>query len=140
MARSKLLTGDLAAHSPWLPWTERRRDAPGRRFVPATNNGREQQIGLNIKERYRAMRSYKSEISLRRVVTLTAYLRDAGSDQALIQALAAQSRRKQRQGYALRFVGRKSPPLSGQSHCFRCLLPIAFCSRMATAVAFPVDL
>jgi hypothetical protein len=35
------------------------------------------------------MRGYKSETSLRRVVTLTAYLRDAHDQQALIEALAA---------------------------------------------------
>jgi transposase-like protein len=88
-ARLKLLTMDLAANWPRLTLTESRRDAQGRRFVPATNNVSEQQIGLNIKERYRPMRGYKSERSLRRVVTLTAYLRDAHDPQALIQALAA---------------------------------------------------
>jgi len=88
-ARLKLLTQDLAANWPRLTLTESRRDAQGRRFVPATNNVSEQQIGLNIKERYRPMRGYKSETSLRRVVTLTAYLRDEHNDQALIQALAA---------------------------------------------------
>jgi len=88
-ARLKLLTGDLATNWPRLTLTESRRDAQGRRFVPATNNVSEQQIGLNIKERYRTMRGYKSETSLRRVVTLTAYLRDAHDQQALIEALAA---------------------------------------------------
>jgi hypothetical protein len=88
-ARLKLLTGGLAANWPRLTLTESRRDAQGRRFVPATNNVSEQQIGLNIKERYRTMRGYKSETSLRRVVTLTAYLRDARDEQALIRALAA---------------------------------------------------
>jgi transposase-like protein len=88
-ARLKRLTGDLAANWPRLTLTESRRDAQGRRFVPATNNVSEQQIGLNIKERYRTMRGYKSERSLRRVVTLTAYLRDERDDQALLRALAA---------------------------------------------------
>jgi hypothetical protein len=88
-ARLKLLTQDLAANWPRLTLTERRRDAQGRRFAPATNNVSEQQIGLNIKERYRPMRGYKSETSLRRVVTLTAYLRDERDNQALIRALAA---------------------------------------------------
>lgn len=88
-ARLKLLTMDLAANWPRLTLTESRRDAQGRRFVPATNNVSEQQIGLNIKERYRPMRGYKSETSLRRVVTLTAYLRDEHNDQGLIRALAA---------------------------------------------------
>jgi len=88
-ARLKLLTQDLAVNWPRLTLTESRRDAQGRRFVPATNNVSEQQIGLNIKERYRSMRGYKSEASLRRVVTLTAYLRDERDDQALIRALAA---------------------------------------------------
>ena len=88
-ARLKLLTMDLAADWPRLTLTERQRDAQGRRFIPPTNNVSEQQIGLNIKERYRPMRGYKSETSLRRVVALTAYLRDERDDQALIRALAA---------------------------------------------------
>jgi len=88
-ARLKLLTQDLVANWPRLTLTESRRYAQGRRFVPATNNVSEQQIGLNIKERYRSMRGYKSERSLRQVVTLTAYLRDERDDQALIRALAA---------------------------------------------------
>jgi transposase-like protein len=65
------------------------RDEDGRRFIPQTNNVSEQSIGLNIKERYRTMRGYKSERSALRVTTLTAFLREAGDDQALIQALAA---------------------------------------------------
>jgi len=88
-ARLKLLTQDLAAGWPCLTQSERQRDSQGRRFIPPTNNVSEQQIGLNIKERYRTMRGYKSETSLRRVVTLTAYLRDAHDQQALIEALAA---------------------------------------------------
>jgi transposase-like protein len=88
-ARLKLLTMDLAADWPRLTLTERQRDAQGQRFIPPTNNVSEQQIGLNIKERYRSMRGYKSESSLRRVVTLTAYLRDEHDDQALMRALAA---------------------------------------------------
>lgn len=88
-ARLKLLTMDLAADWSRLTLSERQRDDQGRRFIPPTNNVSEQRIGLNIKERYRTMRGYKSERSLRRVVTLTAYLRDAHDDQGLIRALAA---------------------------------------------------
>ena len=88
-ARLKLLTMDLSADWVRLTRSEHQRDAQGQRFIPPTNNVSEQQIGLNIKERYRTMRGYKSAASLRRVVTLTAYLRDANDDQALIRALAA---------------------------------------------------
>lgn len=87
-ARLKLLTMDLAADWPRLTLTECLRDRDHRRFIPRTNNVSEQRIGLNIKERYRTMRGYKSAVSLVRVATLTAYLREEG-DQALIQALAA---------------------------------------------------
>jgi len=87
-ARLKLLTMDLAADWPRLTLTECLRDRDHRRFVPQTNNVSEQRIGLNIKERYRTMRGYKSAVSLVRVATLTAYLREEG-DQALIRALAA---------------------------------------------------
>lgn len=87
-ARLKLLTMDLAADWPRLTLTECLRDQDHRRFIPRTNNVSEQRIGLNIKERYRTMRGYKSAVSLVRVATLTAYLREEG-DQALIQALAA---------------------------------------------------
>lgn len=87
-ARLKLLTMDLAADWPRLTLTECLRDRDRRRFVPRTNNVSEQRIGLNIKERYRTMRGYKSAVSLVRVAMLTAYLREEG-DQALIRALAA---------------------------------------------------
>lgn len=87
-ARLKLLTMDLATDWPRLTLTERLRDRDRRRFVPQTNNVSEQRIGLNIKERYRTIRGYKSAVSLVRVATLTAYLREEG-DQALIRALAA---------------------------------------------------
>jgi transposase-like protein len=87
-ARLKLLTMDLAADWPRLTLTECLRDRDHQRFVPQTNNVSEQRIGLNIKERYRTMRGYKSAVSLVRVATLTAYLREEG-DQALIRALAA---------------------------------------------------
>jgi len=87
--RLKLLTMDLAADWPRLTLTERRRGAGQHKFVPSTNNVSERGIGMNIKERYRMMRGYKSRVSLVRVATLTAYLQDAGDDQALIRALAA---------------------------------------------------
>ncbi len=87
-ARLKLLTMDLAADWSRLTLTERFRDEDQRRFIPRTNNVSEQRIGLNIKERYRTMRGYKSAVSLVRVATLTAFLRGEG-DQALIRALAA---------------------------------------------------
>lgn len=88
-ARLKLLTLRLAAHWPRLTLNEVRRDEDGRKYIPQTNNVSEQGIGMNIKERYRIMRGYKSERSLRRVTALTAYLRDEGDDQALIRALTA---------------------------------------------------
>lgn len=87
-ARLKLLTMDLAADWSRLTLTERWRDEDQRRFIPRTNNVSEQRIGLNIKERYRTMRGYKSAVSLVRVATLTAFLREEG-DQALIRALTA---------------------------------------------------
>lgn len=87
-ARLKLLTLRLAANWPRLTLTEIRRDEQGRRFIPRTNNVSEQGIGLNIKERYRTMRGYKSKVSLLRVTALTAHLRDE-DDEALIRALTA---------------------------------------------------
>ena len=86
--RLKLLTIDLAADWDRLTLTEQRRDDQGRRMVPATNKVSELSIGMNVKERYRTMRGYKSETSLRRVVTLSAYFRQEGKG-ALISALAA---------------------------------------------------
>lgn len=85
--RLKLLTMGLAANWPRLTLSEWRRDGTKRRFIPPTNNVSERCIGLNIKERYRTMRGYKSKRSLVRVAALTAYLREEG-DQALIRALA----------------------------------------------------
>jgi len=87
--RLKLLTLRLAGGWPRLTLNEVRRDEEGRKFIPRTNNASEQSIGSNIKERYRTMRGYKSERSAVRVTTLTAFLREGGDDQALIQALAA---------------------------------------------------
>jgi hypothetical protein len=88
-ARLKLLTLRLAASWPRLTLAETLRDKGGGRFIPKTNNVSEQGIGMNIKERYRTMRGYKSRVSLLRVVALTSHLRDEGDDQALIRVLAA---------------------------------------------------
>lgn len=88
-ARLKLMTLRLAANWPRLTVAETRRDKDGGRFIPKTNNVSEQGIGMNIKERYRTMRGYKSRVSLLRVVALTSHLRDEGDDQALIRVLAA---------------------------------------------------
>jgi transposase-like protein len=87
--RLKLLCLHLAANWPRLTLNEVLRGEDGRKFIPRTNNVSEQSIGMNIKERYRTMRGYKSERSVLRVTTLTAFLRDEGDDQALIRALAA---------------------------------------------------
>jgi transposase-like protein len=87
--RLKLLTIHLAANWPRLTLYEVLREEDGRKFIPRTNNVSEQSIGLNIKERYRTMRGYKSERSVLRVTTLTAFLRDEGDAQALIRVLAA---------------------------------------------------
>jgi MFS family permease len=80
-------------------------------LLPVTNNASEQRIGLNIKERYRPMRGYKSKWSARQVPgpvqagfnraprargraphcggALTAWLREADDPQALSALLAA---------------------------------------------------
>lgn len=87
-ARLKLLTLRLAANWSRLTLNETRRTEEGRRYIPRTNNMSEQGIGLNIKERYRTMRGYKSKVSLLRVTALTAHLRDE-DDEALIRALTA---------------------------------------------------
>lgn len=87
--RLKLLTIHLATNWPRLTLYDVLREEDGSKFIPRTNNVSEQSIGLNIKERYRTMRGYKSERSVLRVTTLTAFLRDEGDDQALIRALAA---------------------------------------------------
>jgi len=44
--------------------------------VPETNNATERVIGWNIKERYRTMRGYKRDDSIRNVTMLTAWLRE----------------------------------------------------------------
>lgn len=87
--RLKLLTLRLAGSWSRLTLNEILRNEDGSRFIPRTNNVSEQSIGLNIKERYRTMRGYKSKRSAPRVALLTAFLREAGDDQTLIQALAA---------------------------------------------------
>jgi hypothetical protein len=88
--RLRLLTMDLAEDWWRLTLSERCRDQDGRRFVPPTNNASEQRIGLNIKERYRTMRGYKSKWSARQVPggALTAWLREAEEPQALSALLA----------------------------------------------------
>ena len=74
--RLRLLTLDLAEDWSRLTLPERYRACDGQRLVPATNNVSERGIGLNIKERYRTMRGYKSTTSLRCTPALTAYLRE----------------------------------------------------------------
>ncbi len=74
--RLRLLTLDVAEDWPRLTLHECHRSKEGKRLVPATNNVSERGIGLNIKERYRLMRGYKSKTSLRVVPALTAYLRE----------------------------------------------------------------
>lgn len=87
--RLRLLTLDLAEDWSKLTLSDTCRDADGRRFIPVTNNASEQRIGLNIKERYRTMRGYKSKWSARQVPALTAWLREADDPQALSALLAA---------------------------------------------------
>lgn len=87
--RLRLMTLDLSEDWPRLTLTERYRTADGRRFVPATNNVSERAIGLNIKERYRTMRGYKSTTSLRCYPLLTAYLREQQGAECLSGLLAA---------------------------------------------------
>lgn len=87
--RLRLLTLDLAEDWPRLTLTERYRDRAGRRLVPATNNVSERAIGLNIKERYRTMRGYKSTTSLRCYPALTAYLREQRGAECFSGLLAA---------------------------------------------------
>jgi len=74
--RLRLLTLDLTEDWSRLTLTDVYRTATGERLVPPTNNVSERGIGLNIKERYRTMRGYKSTMSLRRYPALTAYLRE----------------------------------------------------------------
>jgi hypothetical protein len=87
--RLRLLTLDLAEDWPRLTLTDRYRDEEGRRLVPATNNVSERGIGLNIKERYRTMRGYKSTTSLRCTPALTAYLREQQGAECLSGLLLA---------------------------------------------------
>jgi hypothetical protein len=74
--RLRLLTLDLAEDWSRLTLTDVYRTVNGERLVPPTNNVSERGIGLNIKERYRTMRGYKSSMSLRHHPALTAYLRE----------------------------------------------------------------
>jgi len=87
--RLRLLTLDLAEDWPRLTMSERYRTGDGQRLVPTTNNVSERGIGLNIKERYRTMRGYKSTTSLRCTPTLTAYLREHQGSECFSDLLAA---------------------------------------------------
>jgi hypothetical protein len=87
--RLRLLTLDLAEDWHRLTLTDRYRDEQGNRLVPATNNVSERGIGLNIKERYRTMRGYKSTTSLRCTPALTAYLREQHGVECFSALLAA---------------------------------------------------
>ncbi len=87
--RLHLLTLDLAEDWGRLTLNEGYRDEGGRRLVPATNNVSERGIGLNMKERYRTMRGYKSMVSLRGVPVLTAYLRENQGTECFTGLLAA---------------------------------------------------
>jgi hypothetical protein len=86
--RLRLLTLDLAEDWRRLTLTERYRTRGGQRLVPATNNVSERGIGLNIKERYRTMRGYKSTTSLRCTPALTAYLREQQGAECFSDLLA----------------------------------------------------
>jgi transposase-like protein len=74
--RLRLLTLDLAEDWHRLTLSDWYRDGQKNRLVPATNNVSERGIGLDIKERYRTMRGYKSKTSVRNIPLLTAYLRE----------------------------------------------------------------
>jgi hypothetical protein len=87
--RLRLLALDLAEDWSRLTLTERYRERDGQRLVPATNNVSERGIGLNIKERYRTMRGYKSTTSLRCIPALTAYLREQQGTECLSGLLLA---------------------------------------------------
>jgi len=65
----------MAEDWPRLTLSECYRDRAGQRVVPATNNVSERGIGLNIKERDRTMRGYKSRTSLCCYPVLTVYVR-----------------------------------------------------------------
>jgi len=97
--RLRLLTLDLAEDWAKLTLSDTCRAGDGQRFIPVTNNASGQRIGLNIKERYRTMRGYKSKWSARQVSgpvhraprcggALTAWLREADDPQALYALLA----------------------------------------------------
>jgi hypothetical protein len=88
-ARLRLLTLDLSEDWARLTLTDRYRDAKGKRLVPPTNNLSEQRIGLNIKERYRTMRGYKSMKSVRCLPLLTAHLCENQGSACLACLLAA---------------------------------------------------
>jgi hypothetical protein len=87
--RLRLLTLDLAEDWPRLTLTDRYRRKDGKRLVPGTNNVSERGIGLDIKERYRTMRGYKSRTSLLVVPALTAYAREKQGTACLTDLLAA---------------------------------------------------
>jgi hypothetical protein len=85
--RLRLLTLDLTEDWPRLTLHERYRSKDGKRPVPATNNVSERGIGLDIKERYRTMRGYKSRTSLLVVPTLNAYVREKQGTSCLSELL-----------------------------------------------------
>ena len=87
--RIKLLTLDLSEDWQGLTLTDRYRDRHERRWCAPTNNVSEQRIGLNVKERYRPMRGYKSKTSLRVVLVLTAYVRENQGAEPLAGLLTA---------------------------------------------------
>ena len=87
--RLRLLTLDLAEDWARLTLNERYRSKDGKRLVPATNNVSERAIGLDIKERYRTMRGYKSRTSLLVVPALSAYLREKQGTACLADLLTA---------------------------------------------------
>lgn len=57
--------------------------------VPETNNATERVIGWNIKERYRTMRGYKRDDSIRNVAMLTAWLREDTNGRDMSQLFAS---------------------------------------------------
>lgn len=87
--RLRLLSLDLAEDWERLTLTDRYRTPNGQRLAPKTNNVSERGIGLNIKERYRTMRGYKSTTSLRCIPALTAYAREHQNSECLSALLAA---------------------------------------------------
>jgi hypothetical protein len=87
--RLRLLTIDLAEDWSKLTLSDTCRESNGCRFVPTTNNASEQRIGLNIKNRYRTMRGYKSKWSMRQRPAMTAYLRESTDPHVLSTLLPA---------------------------------------------------